>query len=389
MKKIGTLALTLALSASLALPALAAEDGDLLISPAPGGEETAQEVTFPGPVYNDVLVVNGEVLDTSAIPDVDGIPMRLLVESDHGSAYWDPDTSEGTGYFEGAYVSVNVATFAIKVNDEAVEGVTAAVKYGVSFLPAEVIDGLEGYDVTVTENEDGTKRYEVTTPNNDPMIKLAYAILDASGCGASMKSDVDTYAMNYSLPEGTFADGVWFMGFNISPDTLMVAKLAEDADRDAVMEALEANKQSLVDTFSWYLSHNLPKAEDARMVIEGDYVLFLVADNAEAGEQVFRDFVASRKTIDVVVTGKDGSSTTLSCETGEEFLGSVLLDSGIVEGEMGEYGLFITTVNGYTADSDAQEWWCITKGGEEVMTGADTTPIADGDQFELTLKTGW
>lgn len=387
MKKIGTLALSLALTASLALPTLAAEDG-MLISPAPDGEGTAQEAAFPGPVYNDVLVVNGQVLDTSAIPDADGIPMRLLLESDHGNAGWYAEENLGVGYFEGATVGVNVATFAITVNDETVEGVTAAVKYGVSFLPAEVIDGLEGYSVETTETETGL-RYEVTTPNGTDLMQLAYDVLEASGCTASMKSGADTYAMNYSLPEGTFADGVLFMGFNISADTMLVAKLSEDADRDAVMEALEANKQSLVDTFSWYVPSNLPKAEDARMVIEGDYVLFLVADNADAGEQVFRDFVASRKTIDVVVTGQDGTSTTVSCETGEEFLGPVLLDSGLVEGEMGEYGLFITTVNGYTADTDAQEWWCITKGGEEVTTGADTTPIADGDQFELTLKTGW
>ncbi len=36
-----------------------------------------------------------------------------------------------------------------------------------------------------------------------------------------------------------------------------------------------------------------------------------------------------------------------------------------------------------------QQWWCITKGGEQVNTSADQTPIADGEQFELTLKEGY
>ena len=49
MKKIGTLALSLALTASLALPALAAEDG-MLISPAAEGEGSAQEAAFAGAV---------------------------------------------------------------------------------------------------------------------------------------------------------------------------------------------------------------------------------------------------------------------------------------------------------------------------------------------------
>ena len=72
-----------------------------------------------------------------------------------------------------------------------------------------------------------------------------------------------------------------------------------------------------------------------------------------------------------------------------EFLGELLLDRGIAEGDMGDYGLFITSVNGRAADAANQEGWCITKDGEDVFTGADTTPIADGDKFELTLMVGW
>lgn len=72
-----------------------------------------------------------------------------------------------------------------------------------------------------------------------------------------------------------------------------------------------------------------------------------------------------------------------------EYLGELLLDRGIAEGDVGDYGLFITSVNGREADAANQEWWCLTKDGEEVFTGADSTPIADGDKFELTLTVGW
>ena len=51
--------------------------------------------------------------------------------------------------------------------------------------------------------------------------------------------------------------------------------------------------------------------------------------------------------------------------------------------------MFITTVDGETADDSKEQWWCITKGGEMVNTGADQTPIQDQDQFELTLKEGY
>ena len=62
-------------------------------------------------------------------------------------------------------------------------------------------------------------------------------------------------------------------------------------------------------------------------------------------------------------------------------------DEELVDGEESAYGLFIMTVDGETIDEADQEWWCITRGGERVDTGADTTPIADGDHFELTMST--
>ena len=82
------------------------------------------------------------------------------------------------------------------------------------------------------------------------------------------------------------------------------------------------------------------------------------------------------KTITVDVVLLDGSDTQTTITTSEEFL-------------RGAYGLFVTTVNGVTADDSKEQWWCITKGGEMVSTGVDTTPIADGDAFEITLTEGY
>ncbi len=95
------------------------------------------------------------------------------------------------------------------------------------------------------------------------------------------------------------------------------------------------------------------------------------------------------KAITVEVVHKDGNSRDFTVKTDREYLGEVLVDEGIASGSTSEYGLFITEADGYTADDGNQEWWCITKGGEQVNTGADTTPIADGDHFELTLTVGW
>ena len=95
------------------------------------------------------------------------------------------------------------------------------------------------------------------------------------------------------------------------------------------------------------------------------------------------------KKITVTVIHADESEKTFEYDTDVEYLGEILLKEKLIEGEKGQYGLYIQTVDGETADDSKQQWWCITKDGEMVNTGADQTPIQDQDQFELTLKEGY
>lgn len=95
------------------------------------------------------------------------------------------------------------------------------------------------------------------------------------------------------------------------------------------------------------------------------------------------------KEVTVVVVHGDGSENEFTCQTDAEYLSEVLLENELVEGEEGEYGLYITGVDGETADESLQQWWCITKGGEQVNTSASEAPVQDGDQYELTMKEGW
>ena len=47
-------------------------------------------------------------------------------------------------------------------------------------------------------------------------------------------------------------------------------------------------------TFSWYLSQNLPKVEDARILVENGYAFYLIAENADAGEAAFHAHVEAQ-----------------------------------------------------------------------------------------------
>ena len=98
---------------------------------------------------------------------------------------------------------------------------------------------------------------------------------------------------------------------------------------------------------------------------------------------------AGEKTFTVEVVHKDTSSKTFTYETDEEFLGTVLLAEGLVKGDVSEYGLYITEVDGETADYNVDKsYWALYEGEEYAMQGADTTPIEDGDRFKLVYTIG-
>ena len=98
---------------------------------------------------------------------------------------------------------------------------------------------------------------------------------------------------------------------------------------------------------------------------------------------------AGDKTVIVTVVHSDGSEKVFEVKTDSTSLGEVLRKEEIVSGTDGPYGLYILSADGETAFDSQQEWWCITKGGAEVMAGVDELMIADGDSYEITFKTGW
>ena len=97
---------------------------------------------------------------------------------------------------------------------------------------------------------------------------------------------------------------------------------------------------------------------------------------------------SGEKTITVEVVLPD-ETVTHTITTDAEYLRGALEEKSLIAGDESEYGLFVKTVAGVTADDGNQEWWCFTKGGETLFTGVDTTPITDGDKFEITLTVGY
>ena len=88
-------------------------------------------------------------------------------------------------------------------------------------------------------------------------------------------------------------------------------------------------------------------------------------------------------TLEVVYPDKSSKEFVIATDPANN-LRKALEGEGLISGEEGPYGLYVKVVDGVTADYDVdQSYWSLTKDGV-MCSGVDSTPIADGDHFELT-----
>ena len=93
------------------------------------------------------------------------------------------------------------------------------------------------------------------------------------------------------------------------------------------------------------------------------------------------------KQFTLVIADKDGNETRLEIHTDKDIVGEALLDNQVVAGEDSQYGLYVKTVNGITADFDTDGvYWAFYIDGEYAMTGVDATEITEGVTYSLRVE---
>lgn len=87
------------------------------------------------------------------------------------------------------------------------------------------------------------------------------------------------------------------------------------------------------------------------------------------------------------VTDKEGYTTLYRIHTDKKTVGEALLENRLIEGEDGQYGLYIKKVMGIEADYDKdQTYWALYIDGEYAMTGVDKTEIKAGAEYALVVQ---
>ena len=87
------------------------------------------------------------------------------------------------------------------------------------------------------------------------------------------------------------------------------------------------------------------------------------------------------------VVDKDGNETNFEIHTDKTTVGDALLDLELISGDEGEFGLYVKTVNGITADYDVdQTYWAFYVNGEYAMSGVDTTEIEADASYSFKVE---
>ena len=88
-----------------------------------------------------------------------------------------------------------------------------------------------------------------------------------------------------------------------------------------------------------------------------------------------------------VVVDKDGNETTFEIHTDKTTVGDALLEVELIAGDTSEYGLYVKTVNGITADYDVDgTYWAFYINGEMAMSGVDTTDVTEGATYSFKVE---
>lgn len=96
------------------------------------------------------------------------------------------------------------------------------------------------------------------------------------------------------------------------------------------------------------------------------------------------DPTAPKVAFTVIVVHSDGTEKTFNYETNEKYVGPVLEEAGLLEGNDGPYGLEITKVDGEKAVySEDGAYWAVYEGEEYALQGIDTTPVKEGQVYKL------
>ena len=111
------------------------------------------------------------------------------------------------------------------------------------------------------------------------------------------------------------------------------------------------------------------------------------SSSAPASSATAKDIGQGDTAFTLEVVDSEGARSLFNVKTNEKTVGAALLALDLIAGEDSQYGLYVKTVNGITADYDTDgSYWAFYIDGEYAQTGVDSTDIKAGATYTLKVE---
>lgn len=134
---------------------------------------------------------------------------------------------------------------------------------------------------------------------------------------------------------------------------------------------------------------NTDKEPDSVSTVEKETSSASAAEKESAAQTDVQAIGEGDTQFDFSVVEQDGSETRFEIHTDKETVGEALQELGLIDGDESEYGLYVKTVNGITADYDKDGvYWAFYVNDEYAQDGVDSTTITEGDNYAFKVEKG-
>lgn len=107
---------------------------------------------------------------------------------------------------------------------------------------------------------------------------------------------------------------------------------------------------------------------------------------ADTEDRIF-DMGAGETSFSFKVTFEDGTAYEYVVYTDTETVGEALVENGMIAGDVGDYGLYVTSVMGTELMSEtANQFWEFQINGEMAPTGVDSTEIDEDAVYSFVVS---
>lgn len=99
---------------------------------------------------------------------------------------------------------------------------------------------------------------------------------------------INVAKMHFNVPEET--EFYVYYGSSTYPDCFCIFKAAKEEDKEAIYEAIDAKKNSLITTYESYAPEEVDKINACFLEEHGDYVIFAISSDRNGIKEVMKKY---------------------------------------------------------------------------------------------------